>query len=251
MRVLILACAIPVAFAQRPLPAFEVASLHRIEPVNGMITVGNRTVPAGQMHYTQAGPINLARRISGNRLTMPTATLPTLIMDAFNVGPDYFSGLPAWAADNELYTINAKAPGEEPLDPEQARLMLQSLLAERFRLKVHHENRVVAVYELTIAKGGTKLKEAAESDKEGAPKNLIVSIIQNFLDHPIVDRTGLTGTRYRMEWDQTELIEELKNGKPAPSIFGEVQAQLGLTLKPAKQETDFVVIDHVERLNEN
>jgi uncharacterized protein (TIGR03435 family) len=232
-------------------PAFEVASVRAVKPVNGMITLGGRTAPVGQIHFTQAAPRNLSRLISGNRFTMPTATLASLVMDAYNVKPSEFSGLPDWATDSDFYEITAKAEGEATLAPEQARLMLQTLLAERFQMKVHHEARNLPVYELTIAKNGTKLKEAPEDDKDGAPIRLIASIIQNFVDHPVVDKTGLTAPRYRMGWDQTELLDELKQGKPAPSIFHEVEAQLGLTLKAAKQATDFIVIDHVERLAEN
>jgi uncharacterized protein (TIGR03435 family) len=219
--------------------------------VNGMITAFGRTVPAGQLHYHQDGPRNLSRFISGNRLTIPTATLESLVIDAYNVRPSEFGGLPSWATDGDFYEIAAKAEGEATLAPEQARLMLQTLLADRFQMKVHHEARSLPVYELTIAKNGTKLKEAAQDDRTGTPMGLIVSMLQNFVDHPVVNKTGLTAARYGMEWDQTELLDELNQGKPAPSIFHEVEAQLGLTLKAAKQETDFIVIDHVERLAEN
>jgi uncharacterized protein (TIGR03435 family) len=207
MRTLILAFIAAAAFAQTPkAPAFEVASVRAIKPVNGMIRANGRTAPAGQMHYTQLAPRNLARNISGNRITIPIATLESLVMDAYNVRPSELSGLPAWATDSELYEIAAKAEGDATLAPEQARLMLQALLADRFQMKVHHEARNLPVYELTIAKNGTKLKETAQDDKDGAPMGLIVSIIQNFVDHPVVNKTGLTGTRYRMEWDQTELL---------------------------------------------
>jgi uncharacterized protein (TIGR03435 family) len=252
MRMLILACVAVVTFAQETKPpAFEVASVRAIKAVNGMLTINGRTAPAGQVHFTQAAPRNLARNISGNRITIPTATLVSLVMDAYNVKPSQFSGLPDWATDSDFYEIAAKAEGEATLAPEQARLMLQTLLAERFQMKVHHEARNLPVYELTIAKNGTKLKAAPEDDKDGAPMRLIASIVQNFVDHPVVDKTGLTAPRYRMDWDQTELPDELKQGKPAPSIFHELEAQLGLTLKAAKQETDFIVIDHVEKLAEN
>lgn len=254
MKMFMAVCLCVAASAQdtRKPVAFEVASVRAVQPVNGMITINGRSAPAGQIHFTQAGPRNLARFISGNRLTMPTETLESLIMDAYNVRPSEFSGLPAWATDSDFYEIAAKAEGEATLMPEEARVMLQTLVEERFSLKVHRETRGLPVYELTIAKAGTKLKVVPADDKEGTPLGLIVSILQNFLDHPVVNKTGLTGTKlYRMEWDQTELAEELKQGKPAPSIFHEVEAQLGLTLKAAKEEANFLVIDHMERLTPN
>ena len=64
-------------------------------------------------------------------------------------------------------------------------------------------------------------------------------------------RTVPAGQKRYTQMDQTGLIEELKKGKPAPSIFSDVDSQLGLTLKPAKQQTDFLTIDHFGRLVEN
>lgn len=66
---------------------------------------------------------------------------------------------PAWMHTTQFDVVANVPPGTTA---EQLRKMLQSLLAERFHLQVHHVTRVEPVYELTLAKNGPKLKPAAE-----------------------------------------------------------------------------------------
>jgi len=105
-------------------PEFEVASIRAITEPGDLI---------------QSNPGKLLGNISGNRFTMRIATVPSLIMDAYNVRVDQFTGLPNWASDSNMYEISAKTPGEGTATPDQVRLMLQALLADRFQLKLHHE----------------------------------------------------------------------------------------------------------------
>lgn len=55
--------------------------------------------------------------------------------------------------------ISIKAEGEEPLTQPAARMLLQSVLADRFQLKVRHENKEVPLYGLVVAKGGSEVRE--------------------------------------------------------------------------------------------
>jgi uncharacterized protein (TIGR03435 family) len=77
--------------------------------------------------------------------------------------------------------------------------------------------------------------------------------ISLYLDHPLVDKTGLTGSNYQFDWDQTELSEELKQGQraPAPSIFSSVLNQLGLKLELKNAPAEILVIDHAEKPSAN
>jgi uncharacterized protein (TIGR03435 family) len=238
-------------------PQFEVASVRQIKP------------PAGRNNPCDltSKPLNLAVRISGNRLTLRSTTLGGLILDAYNVRDDQFTGLPGWADCKDQYEIIANAAGEGTPTQDQVQLMLQALLTDRFQLKLHHETKNLPVYELTIAKSGLKLKPTPERttgnhiDQWG----IVRMLIEGYLDYPIVDKTGLTGfiSGDGPKWDEAKLREELQEGRPAnlqpgmrfrslaPSIFHDVETEFGLSLKKVSPPTDFLVIEHVERPSEN
>jgi uncharacterized protein (TIGR03435 family) len=84
--------------------------------------------------------------------------LSFIVMHAYGLSEDQLSR-PAWMDRAEFDVVANVPPGTTK---EQFRKMLQNLLAERFRMKVHHETRVVPIYELTVAKSGPKLKAAAQ-----------------------------------------------------------------------------------------
>jgi uncharacterized protein (TIGR03435 family) len=111
------------------------------------------------------------------------------------------------------------------------------------------------VYELTIGKNGTKLKEVPQgggTQRNGVPMATYITLISSYLDRPLVDNTGLIGMRYQYQWDDKELREQLtQGGKPAPSIFSAVQEQLGLTLKALNDGIEILVIDRAEKPSEN
>jgi uncharacterized protein (TIGR03435 family) len=93
-----------------------------------------------------------------DRFTATNAELSWLVVRAFGLdGWDRFTG-PAWI-DTATFDVVAKIPPGTTSD--QFRKMLQKLLAERFRMQVHHETRILPVYELTVATNGPKLKLAA------------------------------------------------------------------------------------------
>jgi hypothetical protein len=239
------------ALAQAPL-AFEVAT---IKPLGDTIRVGARMIPRAQFHYVHEIPANPIRGIAGNRFTVPYSTLTDLIIDAYNVRLDQISGAPKWATpDGDMYQINAKAEGDATPTSDQVRLMLRALLADRFQLKLRHETKALPVYELTIAKNGPKMKELPAGTKQpntGTWRGLLLTI-SIVLDHPLVDKAGLTGTNYQFDWDNTDMAEDLKQGlKPPPSIFSAVQDQLGLKLELKNAPAEILVIDHAEKPSAN
>lgn len=153
MPMVFIATGVPVARAQSaaaPVPRWEAISIRPTpEPVDEAHCVGNGASPG--------------------RLTIPCNTLAALIDTAFflfadghrkQAAPparfDPVSGGPAWLRTDH-WQINAKAegaPGQEMMRGP----MLQALLEERFKLKVHRETREVPVYALTVGKGGIKLQ---------------------------------------------------------------------------------------------
>jgi uncharacterized protein (TIGR03435 family) len=123
-------------------PAFEVASIKVAPPADGRIRVGCNGMP---------GTKELLRWSCEN------LTLHNLITVAYDLKRYELSGIEPSGGDR--YQIEARLPAG--VTPEQFRLMVQNLLAERFALNVHREKKEMAAYELVVAKGGPKFKESA------------------------------------------------------------------------------------------
>jgi uncharacterized protein (TIGR03435 family) len=129
---------IPVPGApQEAQPAFEVASIKR--DVSGRIGPQYRMFPG---------------------FAVQRATLKDLVTMAYGIHDFQVSGGPGWI-NSDRYNIETKAEGNPVFSQEYRMLQLrklQTLLIDRFQLKVHHETKELPVYELTVAKGGSKLQ---------------------------------------------------------------------------------------------
>ncbi len=241
--------------SQTPL-SFEVAS---IKP--HAIPIGMSTF----RFYNGTGP-----QAKGSLFSDRTATVQDLIIEAYGVEGYQILGLPAWAQapGGEHYDIEARTPGQGTATTAQLRLMLQSLLAERFQLKLHRATKELPIYALTVAKGGTKLKEVppdapAEPKRAGppdltvpqtmrAPMGGIVSLVALFLDRPLLDHTGLRAAQYEFTWYASDLTAEVRaSGKPAPSVFSAAQKQLGLKIDAQKEPLGVLIVDGVEATTVN
>jgi bla regulator protein blaR1 len=99
------------------------------------------------------------RIFPGGRLLAEKVLLRYFVQNAYGVKPFQISGGPAWI-NSAHYDIDAKADGNP--NPNQMRVMMQALLEERFKLKIHHETKQLPVYELVVAKGGARLPETRE-----------------------------------------------------------------------------------------
>jgi uncharacterized protein (TIGR03435 family) len=177
-------------------------------------------------------------------------------------------GTPAWA-NEMMYNIDAKVAGEDAAAFGKLRVgernrMLQALLQHRFNLKAHLDSRELPVYDLVVAKGGPKLKQASpdeaakamlwlrnrgEIDSTSMPLHSLPSMLARELDRPVVDKTGLTGSydftlRFAPATTATSDSQD-------PSIFTAVQEQLGLKLEPSKAPLDVLIIDDLEKPTEN
>jgi uncharacterized protein (TIGR03435 family) len=229
---LLIACAI--APAQQPL-AFEVAT---IKPLQGYV--------------------NARGSLSGPRVTLSGYALEGLIMDAYQVDSWQLVGGPVWR-DTDPFEIVAKAPGDAEPTPEQGRQMLQSLLADRFRLKVHREMRDAPVYALVVAKNGPKLTKSTAADSSYTvgremkfQKQTMASLALRLsgsahLGRPVLDKTGLAG-----EWDFT--LTFMPNPPPdsnVPDVFTALQEQLGLKLESQRAPVEHLIIDHAEKPTPN
>lgn len=154
--------------------------------------------------------------------------------------------------------------------------MVKAMLAERFHLVAHAEKRVLPVYFLDVAKGGTKLTPVQDASKHvgtttrgNSTKISITSsshatadlaeVLGRIVGRVVVDQTGLTGN-YTIEvhfarYDGSATVADSGSsagtGDPEPSVFTALKEQLGLELKAGKAPVDVLVIDHVEAPTEN
>jgi uncharacterized protein (TIGR03435 family) len=200
----------------------------------------------------------------------------SLLQDFYGVYmDDQFLGLPDWVKE-EKYDIMAKADtdtverwGSLPRD-ERSKVvnrMMQSILIDRCRLEAHEETRELPVYELVIAKGGLKLKEAPPDEpfsarisrgRMTAHAMKISTIVGQFGGtdgRMVIDKTGLGDTKY--DFDLTWTPNSTPNDQRAtaadapPSIYTALEEQLGLKLVPAKSPLKVVIVDHIERPSPN
>jgi uncharacterized protein (TIGR03435 family) len=174
------------------------------------------------------------------------------------------------------YDIDAEAVEGVQLDDQQKEeMLLKDLLADRFKLTFHYEQRTLAVYLLVVTKNGSNLKHADPDEVENSSCerpgtcNFRKRTLSNFarfmqfvvLDRPVVDRTGIAGEfDFSLKWtpDESQFSRlGLRFRPPAedsslpPPLFEAIQEQLGLKLEPAKAPAEVLVIDHVERPSEN
>ncbi len=122
--------------------------------------------PDGQGRVMIAGPSGGPGTRDPGRIRYPYISLKNLVMDAYDVKSNQIQG-PPWL-DTERFDVNATMPPDTTR--EQFRVMLQNLLAERFKLTVHRETKDLPVYSLAVARNGPKMKESgpASPASEGA-----------------------------------------------------------------------------------
>jgi uncharacterized protein (TIGR03435 family) len=223
----------------------------------------------------QAKAVNSKERIlPSGRVELPGETVVSLIMFGYSVQANMIEGVPKWGGNN-YFDIVAKAPPNPSV--ADLRLMVQSLLAERFKFMFHTEDKGMSVFVLTVVKNGPGLQKAS-----GGPQNcmwkkaelgVMRRVCQNItmaefvtqlprypvgIDRPVVDETGLK--------DAYDFQFEVGFIKPAgfdaggafipnyaesgPSIFTAL-AKIGLKLESRKAAQPNIVIDHIEPPSRN
>jgi uncharacterized protein (TIGR03435 family) len=220
-------------------PRFEVASVKKLD--------------------TSGPPGDIPRNAdpSPGHFTMRNVPLRMLLEWAYDL-KDYEISGPDWIKIDERYEVIAKAAGPAP--ESAVRQMLQTLLVERFQMKVHRETREMPVYVLLPGKAEPKVKEVAADAQpsfgKGPGATFLAQPISRFtfmlsrrMDRPVLDKTGLTG-RYDFTVDLSGLgfngrEPEVPGG---PSIFTTVQRDLNLRLEARKEPIEILVIDSANRI---
>jgi uncharacterized protein (TIGR03435 family) len=216
--------------------------------------------------------INSSRWQSG-RFTAIDISVERLIETAYGLRSQQLEGLPNWAK-SQGYTIQAAMPSDMPqFTPQQIpqvrHRMLQSLLRDRFALKLHKKIELLPVYEIVVAKGGPRLAAHNEDGRGGpgvtgvppnefrfvgVPIQFLAGYLSMYAGRIVIDKSGLTGrydfTLKGVSWspDPTAAGSNTESGAnlSGESIFTAMKDQLGLELKAAKYPMTVFVVDHVE-----
>jgi bla regulator protein blaR1 len=260
--ILFLALLLPLAEAQTAdqKPVFEAASIKMAGSVGGR----------GHSHST-----------SDPGMFRASMTLQRYIVAAYDLEPYQVTGGPNWINDTAYEIVakleNPQAPLPEKLTPQERSLAeeerihqaLQTLLAERFQLKFHHETKEIPGYALTVSKSAFKLKPASEAEDCGvdssgqaASLHLTATCIDmagfaRFLMRetrmPVANETNIQGVySFTMDWASDDLKPSAaSNERALPSLFTVLDHQLGLRLESKKARMDILVIDSAERPPEN
>ena len=258
-------------------PSFEVASIKSSDP-------GQRGSRA------QVQP--------GGRVVISGVSVRDMMTLAYRVRDFQITGGPSWL-ETDRWDIEARAeegsfsPPTSPPDPntpDPMSIRLQSLLEDRFQLKIHHETKELPIYELSVLKGGSKIKLSEDQTfpipgqagspppQPGAvprgglrrnpgnitaaavPLSVLAMALSQQLGRPIVDKTGLQGLYdLKLQWTPDSQPSGVRDaGVPAPppdqdgpSIFTALQEQLGLKLDSAKGPVDIIVVDSAQKPSEN
>jgi uncharacterized protein (TIGR03435 family) len=264
-----------LAVAHRPLlaqtaatpaasPAYEVASIHQ----------NMNPDPRWNLYFTPDG------------VHATDVTLSWVLHEAYGMSDsDRWSGGPAWL-DKARFDIEAKYDVSKypNLTREQRHAMLQQLLADRFKVVVHHEVKEFPLYALVVSKGGPKFEETKPEDlmkskMDGAVMCMVTGGRKGTIEmhgctttqfafdlsgygrldigRKVVDQTGLSGHyTFALHWAPVETSIQSSTAPDAPepsgpSIFTAIREQLGLELKPIKGPLDTIVIDNAEMPTEN
>jgi uncharacterized protein (TIGR03435 family) len=270
---------LPVATAQNAgftprkdadqIPSYELVSIHKTQ--EGNATPGIHDDPDG--------------------FTAGSTSLRDLISEAYGfslgqLNERQLEGAPGWAK-TQLFDIHAKVDSADVAKlkdltkaatmmvearqmvsrtPTFRMLMLQRLLEDRFHLKVHYEQKVMPLYDMTVAKGGVRMKIAHPADPEhgsmsmsngklegdNVPMAFIPVMFALELERPVEDKTSTAGNYdFQLHWTRMGDAAADSGDESAPSIFTAVQEQMGLKLQPGKGPVWVIVVDHAEMPSEN
>jgi uncharacterized protein (TIGR03435 family) len=248
MKLLSLLLLLGVAQAQS---SFEVASVKPAKNPGGV---------RGSCHGIDSvyPPAQRAEAPPLGRCVISDARLGHLIQIAYH---SQYTGGPDWVRyGDDRFNVDAKV--EDPTKATEAQLleMLQALLGERFRLRLHKETKEVQGLALVVGKTGPKMKESKDEDTHisfaagkpmpNAPVDLTarkfsmtnLAMFLGSYGQPVIDKTGLTGDYdFKLAWDEV-------NG---PSLSTALQEQLGLKFESEKVPVTVLVVESAQKPTEN
>jgi uncharacterized protein (TIGR03435 family) len=224
-------------------------------------------VASVKVHRQESGG-SMGSSYSPDGFSCNDLTLENLIVIAYGVNEQTISGGPRWI-DDTGFDIQAKISEDEidkfkALQNRERDVLLRTILADRFKLKVHYATKYQQLYELRVDKGGSKLKKLESSKSSGREMTMyssgrykgnsvtmkMLSDILAFILHSnIADGTNLDDAyEVDLRWKpDTESDQGSEDDVVAlPSIFTALREQLGLKLFSTKGPVQKLVIDYAE-----
>jgi uncharacterized protein (TIGR03435 family) len=190
------------------------------------------------------------------------SSVKSLLALAYHVNAPNVRG-PDWIGAEAIDVIARKPPHTTE---EDERLMLQALLADRFKLVVHRDSYDLTAYSLVLAKGGPKVKLAdgngpaaslqispmkgpARSLNGTLSMDLLAAALQIPLETQVTDATGLTGAfEILLQWSPEDAIAAELPGATFPPLAKALEQQLGLKFETRKIKIDTLVVDSGQRI---
>jgi uncharacterized protein (TIGR03435 family) len=249
-----------------PVPVLSIERVNRTPAPNPPGTAGKLGPAPTQFDVADIRPSRPGEtedlKIQNGRIDGRAVNLREMIAFAYNVEEEWVRG-EKWI-ESARFDVRAKSAPTNSYDT--LRVMARSLLAERFHLRVHKEQRPVEVYALVAAK--PRLKAADPSTRatcKSAPANgTRTYICQNaklerlverlnddsggYLNHKVVDLTGLTGAYdFTLTWTLPFSLPGPDSGQAGFTLFEAIDRQLGLKLSLRKHPMPVLIIDHIDR----
>jgi uncharacterized protein (TIGR03435 family) len=208
--------------------------------------------------------------LHGERYDFRKVTMLDLIQAAWQVEPETVIGGPNWL-EFDRFDVAGKAPAGTP--PETVRLMLQSMLAERFHLAVHKDMRPLPAFALSKGNGKPKMTASAGGTNSGCTfmsqragstvmawscRNITMAAFapwvretgSEYLKEPVVDETGLEGSwDFDIQWTRRSAL--LPAGAERTTVYDAISRQLGLNLTLQDAPAPVLVVDKVEKPSPN
>jgi uncharacterized protein (TIGR03435 family) len=214
-------------------------------------------------------PISYGGDVRGDRYILSQSTIVDMIARAYGVEPEMVQGGPAWL---EMKRFDIVAKTYPKASPAELKLMLQSLLADRFKLVVHTGDLAMPAFLLNASNGKPKMKPAedGEDHQDCRPGNvpetaggvqlnvlsctgmtadeiatLLHNVASGYLTKPVVNLTNLDGRwDFTVKW--TGVGVRAKAGTDAITIFDAVDKQLGLKLELKTSPQHVWIVDNVD-----
>lgn len=273
-----------------PLPVLTVVSVAELPTPNSPGTAEALPPPPTEFEVATIKPSQPGAQRRGlvhnNRVDAQGASLETLVLTAYGLNQYRLANPPGWL-ESDSFDIVAKpllqlGTNPQPLNDENVRPLMQALLADRFHLKTHMEDRPADAYVLTAPKPRLQKADptrrskcwqargAATSSQPSADlltcQNITMAQFADQLPNlnqlefaiPVLDSTNLAGAYdFSIAYGTTYSAANLPHNPAAPgeasdpggtlSLFDALNKQLGLKLEKQKRPVPMLVIDHIDR----
>jgi uncharacterized protein (TIGR03435 family) len=233
------------------------------------VTSVKRTKEFSPLQHAVAGchgtdsPAAIRDEVALGRCRFQHYTVHLLVAAAYQVDVDRVLGLPSWA-DTDRFEVEGVSENQGSITQAQLLQMLQSLLHDRFQLKLHRTMGTVSGFELVPMSGGPRLKQndgptytryfPGVIDYRGKI-SVLVQMLATYLRAPVIDKTGLEGQYdVSLKWaaeSRSGDSPSVNSDSGAPSLFTALQEQLHLKLQAAKVSREVLVIDSLNKPSEN